>query len=130
MKRRQFIALGGALLAAPISVSAQTGRKPVVGVLFYTNPEPVVSQLRDALARLGYRDGDTIQLDVRVADGSDAQLAEMAAELVARKVDMIIPVTTPAAIAAKVFRLPEDDLTPPPKRARYPKQVVSTLVEP
>ena len=101
MKRRQFIALGGALLAAPISVSAQTGRKPVVGVLFYTNPEPVVSQLRDALARLGYRDGDTIQLDVRVADGSDARLAEMAAELVARKVDMIIPVTTPAAIAAK-----------------------------
>ena len=102
IERREFIALfGSAALAWPLRARAQAARKPVVGVLFHSNPEPTLSLLRKALQSLGYREGETIQLEVRVAAGSAARLAELAAELVARKVDVIVTVTTPAALAAK-----------------------------
>lgn len=61
----------------------------------------MVGQLRAALARLGHRDGDTIEFLVRVANGSEARLAELATDLAARKVDAIFAFTTPAALAAK-----------------------------
>ncbi len=102
MKRRDFIAgFGGAAAAWPLALSAQPARKPVAGLLFYSNPEPALTLLRNALASLGHRDGDTIQFDLRVADSSDARLAEMAAGLAARRVDVIVAFTTPAALAAK-----------------------------
>lgn len=102
MRRREFIAgIGGVVAAWPLRADAQGARKPLIGILFHSNPEPVVGQLRSALARLGHRDGDTIELDVRVANGSEARLAEMAGDLVARKVDAIFAFTTPAALAAK-----------------------------
>jgi putative ABC transport system substrate-binding protein len=53
------------------------------------------------LARLGYREGDTIQYELRVADSSQTRLAEMAADLVSRNVDVIVAATTPAVLAAK-----------------------------
>jgi putative tryptophan/tyrosine transport system substrate-binding protein len=101
MRRRQFIALGGAALAMSLPALAQTARKPVIGMLFHSNPEPPLTLIRNALGGLGYRNGDTAEFDIRVADGSDARLAEMAAGLVARKVDVIVAFTTPAALAAK-----------------------------
>lgn len=102
MKRRHVIAgIAGAWLAAPIRAEAQTARKPVIGILFHSNPEPVFGQLRTALARLGYRAGETIELDLRVANGSDALLAELAVALAARKVDAIFAFTTPAVFAAR-----------------------------
>ena len=102
IERRELIALvGGAALAWPFQARAQAARRPVIGVLFHSNPEPTLSLLRKALQSLGYREGETIQLEVRLAAGSAARLAEMAAELVARKVDVIVAVTTPAALAAK-----------------------------
>ena len=102
IERREFIALfGSAALAWPLRARAQVARKPVVGVLFHSNPEPTLSLLRKALQSNGHKEGETIQLEVRVAAGSAARLAEMAAELVARKVNVIIAVTTPAALAAR-----------------------------
>ena len=102
IERREFIALfGSAALAWPLRARAQVARKPVIGVLFHSNPEPTLSLLRKALQSNGHKEGETIQLEVRVAAGSAARLAEMASELVARKVDVIIAVTTPAALAAK-----------------------------
>jgi putative tryptophan/tyrosine transport system substrate-binding protein len=101
MRRRAFIALGVAAAAWPRPARAQTPRKPVIGVLFHSNPEPALGQLRAALASAGYRDGDTVQLELRVAEGSELRLAGMAADLVARKVDVIVAFTTPAALAAK-----------------------------
>ena len=102
MRRREFLGLSCAVAGAwPFGARAQAARKPVIGVLFHSNPEPTLSLLRKALQGSGYRDGDTIQLEVRDAGGSGALLAEMAADLVARKVDVIVAVTTPAALAAR-----------------------------
>ena len=100
--RRELIAvLVGAAVEWPLRARAQAARKPVIGVLFHSNPEPTLGFLRKALQSLGYREGDTFQLELRIAGGSAARLAEMAAELVARKVDVIVASTTPAALAAK-----------------------------
>ena len=102
MRRRDFIGLvGGAALAWPLTTRAQATRKPVIGVLFHSNPEPSLGLLRDALRKLGYVDGTSIELDVRVADSSESRLTEMAANLVARKVDLIVASTMPAVVAAK-----------------------------
>ena len=77
------------------------GEAPRVGVLTFGNPEPSVSLLRERLRDLGYVDGQTMQFLPRNAEGSSARLAELAAELVRLKVDIIIGVQTPAVQAAK-----------------------------
>lgn len=102
MRRRDVVVLlGGTVLTAPARAWAQPARKPVIGILFHSNPEPVLSLLRKALEIIGYSDGKTIQLDLRVADSSEVRLAGMASDLVARKADVIVAFTTPAALAAK-----------------------------
>ena len=103
ISRRQLIASTSAalMLAAPPAAHAQASRKPVLGVLINANPEPILGQFRAALAHLGYKEGSMLELDVRVAEGSEARLATMADELVAARVDIIVAVTTPAALAAK-----------------------------
>ena len=102
MRRRGVVCLPcAAALAWPLRARAQSTRKPVIGVLIHSNPESVLGFLRKALQNLGYREGDTFQLELRVAGGLAARLDEMAAELVARKVDVIVASTTPAALAAK-----------------------------
>lgn len=101
MRRRAFLAALGGAASWPLAGSTQTVRKTLIGLLFHSNPEPSLTLLRSALDSLGYRDGETVELDLRVADGSDAKLRAMAAELVARKADMIVAFTTPAALAAK-----------------------------
>jgi putative tryptophan/tyrosine transport system substrate-binding protein len=102
IKRRQFVTmLGSTALCLGPTAWAQSSRKPVIGVLFHSNPDPNITLLRSALRDLGHIEGETIQLDVRVADSSNARLAEMAADLAARKVDVIVASTTPAVVAAK-----------------------------
>jgi putative ABC transport system substrate-binding protein len=101
MKRRTFISLIGGAAAFPIAVRAQPAKLPVIGVLTLGNPEPWVSLLREALRELGYVDGQTMQFLPRNAEGSSARLAELAAELVRLKVDVIIGVQTPSVQAAK-----------------------------
>ena len=56
---------------------------------------------RDALRELGWIEGQNIVVDYRFADGRYAQLPQFAADLVRRKVDVIVAGPTPAALAAK-----------------------------
>src|SRR5262245_27679991 len=100
MDRRAFITIvGGSILAGPLSIDGQQISKPSrVGVLLPGIAPSAVSDnasfralraLRDALAPLGYREGQNLVLEVRTAERQTA-FAEPAQELVQRNVDVIV----------------------------------------
>jgi len=102
VRRREFIALFGAAMVWPGAAMAQ-GKMPRIGVLALGNPDPTffLKGLKEGLRDLGYIEGQSIQFEFRSADRDPANLAPRAAELVALKVDILVPFQTPAATAAK-----------------------------
>ena len=103
MKRRDFIAgLAGAAAAWPLAAQAQQPAKMArVGILNYAAAQDIrVSQFRDALRQLGYAEGKNLAVTYLWADGVPDRLPELAAELVAGKVDVIIALG-PAVWAVK-----------------------------
>ena len=104
-RRKLIVALGAAALVAPLSPSAQpqtkiwrigflqAGIRPADGL-------PPAS-LRQALAELGYVDGKNVAYEGRWAEGKLARLPELAADLVQRRVDVIVVLGWPPAQAAK-----------------------------
>ena len=62
-------------------------------------PNSQLLQFRDALRDLGYVEGRSIEIDVRA--GAGVELAARAADLIRLKVDVIVAISTPAAIVAK-----------------------------
>jgi putative tryptophan/tyrosine transport system substrate-binding protein len=92
MKRREFVAAVAGAALAPSFAGAQQKAMPVVGYLSLTSPGPF-SPLRQAfhrgLAEAGYVEGRNVALEYRWAEGRADMLAPLAAELVARKVDLI-----------------------------------------
>jgi ABC-type uncharacterized transport system substrate-binding protein len=103
MKRRQFIALlGGAAAAWPVAARAQQPAKlPTIGFLGAATPASwsqwtgaFVQRLRE----LGWIEGRTIAIEYRWAEGRAERAAEIAAEFVLLKVNVIV--TTGAAILA------------------------------
>jgi ABC-type uncharacterized transport system substrate-binding protein len=107
MRRREFITLLGGAAAAPsllwpLAARAQQPAKMArVGILNYAAAQDVrVSQFHDALRRLGYVEGKNLAVAYRWADGALDRLPQLAAELVATKVDVIIALG-PAVWAAK-----------------------------
>jgi putative ABC transport system substrate-binding protein len=100
---RQFIAaLGGAALTWPRLAAAQSSAKTYqVGFLFPGAPAVVpayIAALQSALQASGLR-AEQVEIVQRIADGNPALLASMAADLVARKVDLI-EALSPAAVRA------------------------------
>ena len=103
MRRRDFIkVIGGVTATWPVAAWAQQPSMPVVGVLASAAPfDPDnLSDFRKALADAGYADGKTVAIEVRAAERYD-QLPAMAADLVRRRVAVIVAVALPAALAAK-----------------------------
>jgi putative tryptophan/tyrosine transport system substrate-binding protein len=95
-RRRAIIMMAGA--AFPLPVRAATAR---IGILNFANPEPLAGLLRQGLRDVGYREGDTLQIEFRTAAGDSAAVARLAAELVRAKVDLIVAYPSPAVAAAK-----------------------------
>ena len=94
MQRREFITLlGGAAAAWPFSARAQKS-SPRIGWLVYggTTLGPIDQSLKDALAQAGLVDGRTIEIVFRYANGISDRLAELAAELVAQKPDLLVAI--------------------------------------
>src|SRR2546425_424183 len=93
-RRKLLIAFGGAALAAPLSGRAQQKPMPVVGVLRGAAVAPKVTASWDAAFRAGlgdagYVEGRNVVIETRSAEGDYARLPALAAELVARNVDVI-----------------------------------------
>jgi putative tryptophan/tyrosine transport system substrate-binding protein len=105
VKRREFITLlGGSAFAWPLVARAQQPELiRRIGVLLYVNAEgeSFQTELREGLRKFGYVDGKNIHFEVRSADGKLDLLPSLAAELVALKVDVIVALFTPSALAAK-----------------------------
>jgi len=105
LRRRNFLTAAAALLAAPRIARAQTGKRvPVLGILSFTgvpSPEAVAkSPIRQRLRELGWIDGKTITVEAAYSGGSDDRLRELAAMLVAKKVDVIWTNSPATAVAA------------------------------
>ncbi|MBM3536372.1 MAG: hypothetical protein FJX55_00880 [Alphaproteobacteria bacterium] len=105
MRRRSFIggvASVGATLASPVRVRAQTPPARI-GVLVgpTTTLDPFLKDFRERLLALGYVEGRTFNLEIRVSEGRVERSPLLAAELVREKVDVIVALQTPNAEAAK-----------------------------
>ena len=106
MRRREFITLlGGVAAAWPLAARAQQPTKlPTIG---YMGPNtPSVDSYRlpafvRRLGELGWIEGRTVTIEYRWAEGRSEHLAEIAAEFVQRKVDVILTAATPPTAAAK-----------------------------
>src|SRR5262252_9471631 len=107
MNRREFIsALGGAAAGScwPLAALAQQAAMPVIGFLHARSPEDMVPQLagfRRGLAESGYAEGQSVMIEYRWGRGQSDHLPAMAAELVDRRVDVLVAGSDAPAIAAK-----------------------------
>ena len=106
IKRRDFITLlGGATAAWPLAARSQQPRKlPTIGFLGAVGVEAGslwVAALVQRLRELGWIEGQTIAIMYLWAEGRIDRSAELAAELVRRKVDIIVAEGTASVIAAK-----------------------------
>jgi putative ABC transport system substrate-binding protein len=95
VKRREFIALLGGTAAAPwpLAARAQQAQRRTIGVLGTATPAgwslwtaAFAQRLRD----LGWIEGRNVVVEYRWAEGQEERFAEIAAELVRMKVDVIV----------------------------------------
>lgn len=80
------------------------GRIPTIGYLtpgLSSIPSPTKDAFIEGLRELGYREGETIQIESRFTEGNEERVGALAQDLVDREVDVIVIVGTPRAQAAR-----------------------------
>jgi putative ABC transport system substrate-binding protein len=114
--------IGGAAASCaswPMTARAQPSKKPTVGFLGASTPTAAghwIAAFAQRLRELGWIEGRTVAIEYRWAEGRNERMAEIAAEFVRDKADVIVAQGTPAALVAKdattaipiVFALPGD----------------------
>jgi len=89
----------------PVSAGAQTAPKiPRVGYVISGTPTGygrLFEAARQGLRELGYVEGQSIAVEVRWAEGRNERFPELVAGMVRLKVDVMVAVSTPGALAAK-----------------------------
>jgi putative ABC transport system substrate-binding protein len=104
--RRRFItALGGAIVAWPLTTRAQQAPMPVIGFLGSASPDEFSTRLRafrEGLKQAGFVEGQNVGIVYRWTEGQNNRLSVLAAELVQNQVTEIVAAGgTPSAMAAK-----------------------------
>src|SRR5262245_36734419 len=105
LKRREFITFLGDVAAWPLTAHAQQPAVPVIGFLNSESPGPLaqlVSAFHRGLNETGYVEGKNVILEYRWARGRYDRLREMAADLVSRRVAVIVTSgASPSLLAAR-----------------------------
>ena len=105
MRRREFISLLGGAVVRPLAARAQQPAKPVIGFVDPRSPEAMTDRLRgfrQGLKEMGYVEEENVATVYRWAENYVDRLPAMAADLVDRKVALIVASGGPGvAFAAK-----------------------------
>jgi putative tryptophan/tyrosine transport system substrate-binding protein len=105
MKRRAFItALGGAAAWPLVARAQQPGKLKTIGYMGSTTPSaqsPWTTPFLRRLRELGWIEGRNLAIEYRWAEGRNDRFAEIAAEFVRLKVDVIVTYSAAPVLAAK-----------------------------
>jgi len=106
MRRRDFIqVIVGSAAALPLAArSQQLPKLPTIGFVGGESPDAYAVMLRAiriGLKATGFTEGQNVAIEYRWAQGRNDKLPELAADLVARQVSVLVAPTTPAVLAAK-----------------------------
>src|SRR5215813_9400113 len=98
MRRRDFVTLiGGAAATWPLAARAQQAKLPTIGFLGSSTPLAMsqwVAAFLQRLRDLDWIEGRTVVIEYRWAEGRSSRAAEIAAEFVRLKVDVIVTYST------------------------------------
>ena len=104
MRRRQFIAGLGSAAAWPVGARAQLPTMPVVGVLLTQSADDYkieIAAFLQSLKEAGFVAGQNVAVEYRYAENQLDRLPALAADLVRRRVAVIVTAGTTAAMPAK-----------------------------
>src|SRR6516164_6360804 len=97
LRRREFMTLLGGATAWPLAAHAQQPNNlPTIGFIGSDSPEPYVDRLRAfrlGLKSTGFTEGQNVNVEYRWAEGRNDRLAELTADLVQRRVAVIVAPT-------------------------------------
>ena len=105
MRRRDFITAGSAAVVLSVPAWAeQSAKRPIIGFLGATSSELArswVTAFVKRLGELGWTEGRNLEIEYRWAEARSERYNEIAAELVNRKVDLIVTWASAPVLAAK-----------------------------
>ena len=102
--RREYITLLGGAAAWPLAAHAQQAMLPAIGFLYAQLPDAVTDRVRgfrQGLKDTGYVEGENVAIVYRFAENQDDRLPTLAAELVSRRVAVIVTGGLTPTLAAK-----------------------------